>query len=127
MSKRQTNKTGRHRFHVLCVSASAICFAAACGRGPEFAVTNRSIGNVDDVRLEHSGGTEVIGSLTPGETKSIRINPRGESHLKIDFRDAQGSVREQVIDVYFERGYRGKLSLYIEQDLRVTWTGRLEP
>ena len=29
------------------------------------------------------------------------------------------------MDTYFERGYKGKLNVYIEDDLSVTWAGRL--
>lgn len=101
--------------------------AVGCSRGPRFTVVNRSAVVLDDVRLEYSGGSAPIGRLSPGETRSVRITPRGESGLQIGFRDPGGVVHEQKVDVYFETGYRGTLEIAIDQDLNVTWSGTLRP
>jgi hypothetical protein len=112
------------RIVIACLAAVA---ASACSRGPDIAVMNRGTAAITDVRFEYSGGSASVGTLAAGETKEWRVSSSGQSPLTLRFRDPSGRPREQLIDVYFEAGYRGKLTVWIDSDFRVTWQGTLRP
>lgn len=80
-----------------------------------------------NVEIHFSGGSLRIPKLQPRAKYKAKINPKGESHLTVDFADASGGQHVQPIDVYFESGYQGKVEIKIDGSSNVTWQSVITP
>jgi hypothetical protein len=75
-----------------------------------------------------SPGSYPLGDLAPGASVSATVVPLTESHLEIEFTDANGNMKLLNAGGYFEAGYRGTIRITIkndaiyENDQRVIWT-----
>jgi len=60
----------------------------------------------------------------------MTVHPTGESHLEIEFTDADGQAKRLDAGGYFEPGYRGTIDISIkdgviqknEQQIRLRWS-----
>lgn len=89
--------------------------------GVNISVTNETGAEIVDVEIRFAGGRESRPRLQSGASFATRVRSRGESDLKIEFRDAAGQPHSQPIDVYFERGYRGTITIRIRPDGTALW------
>jgi hypothetical protein len=55
-----------------------------------------------------------LGDMPPGGTTQMRFYPVVESHLKIEFIDADGQTNRLDASVYFKRGYRGTIDISVK-------------
>jgi len=71
-----------------------------------------------------------LGDIPPGATAHATVHPTGESHLEIEFTDADGQAKRLDAGGYFEPGYRGTIDISIkdgviqknEQQIRLRWS-----
>ena len=62
-----------------------------------------------------TGAEYPVGDLGPGEAKTVRVNPRGESSAVLRY-DRQGTVSEMAVDCYMESNYVGTLGADVTPD-----------
>ena len=98
---------------------TVICAAAlvACSSDTGVEVSNRSSMPLHDVRVTGSGFAQsVAATLAPGETRIVRVRPKGESGLGISF--VAGSRRVAHAEKgYFEGNGFYSVKVVVQQDL----------
>ena len=109
------------------VALTAVVVAVACSAGPSATVVNGSGATLTNVRVQCTGGEATLGTLEPGETRSAIMLARGESSAVLVFTDTAGVVHTQELDVYFENGYKGSLTIRIAPDLQVSVENKIRP
>lgn len=87
----------------------AIILAAFVLRAPGVTVTVRNSSNATfhDVQVHVTGTSHGLGDIASGASGKCTLRPRGESHVEITYRLADGTTKHHTIDCYFESGYRG--------------------
>ena len=75
-------------------------------QGVTVSIHNSGSMDIKDVVVHVTGQSYKIGDVSAGATKSCRVNPRGESDVKICYSLSDGSKRHHTIDCYIEPGYR---------------------
>lgn len=78
--------------------------------GVKAVVTNTGTTAMRNVRVEVTGGAYPIGDLQPGEKRSVRVRPKGESHIVLRYADPDGATHAVDVDCYFESGYSGSIA-----------------
>ncbi len=89
--------------------------------GVNVSVQNETGAEIADVAIRFTGGSALKPRLPAGAIFATRVRSRGESDLTVEFKDAAGRPHSQLIDVYFERGYRGTIAIHIRPDGTVRW------
>jgi hypothetical protein len=74
--------------------------------GLRVTVKNVSDQTLNTVVVHVTGAAYSLGDIAPGETKSVRVSPTGESHVEIEH--AEGRF---IVNTYFESGYRGHIDV----------------
>lgn len=101
--------------------AIALLVAAAVGfhflnRGIKVRVRNSDTRTLRSVVVHVTGSSYPIGDLETGAVRSVRVTPKGESHVEISFQDEAGKTRTLVAGCYFESGYRGTVAAEIDSE-----------
>lgn len=107
----------------LC-GALLVLLLTACSAGTPIQVTNRSTIPLHEVAVSGSGfSTPVATILPPGETRTVRVDPQGESGVAVSFRagDRKFSLPEQG---YFEGNglYAVKVAVLVDYSVSVDGT-----
>lgn len=98
---------------VIIVSAAGVAALVASG-GVDVVVQNKGLETISDVKVHVTGNSYLIGSLAPGQAQWIRVTPKGESHVEIEFVDTSRNAQRVVADCYFEkRHYKGTITVDI--------------
>jgi hypothetical protein len=88
----------------------------ACSRpGIELTLTNVGDVTLDSVVVHTTGFTYPIGALSPSASRTLLVNATGESHVEVEHGPASAR-RRLVLDVYFERNYRGSIDARLRSD-----------
>lgn len=108
----------RHRFTVLglliAIALVGLC-VSVLSTGVQVTVTNLGPDPSSDAVVHVTGNAHPIGRLDVGASRTVRVRPRGESHVEIGFTDPQGKRSRLVVDCYFETNhYRGAIAVEIE-------------
>jgi hypothetical protein len=90
----------------ILIVIAVLFLAKASASGVAFTLTNVGTTTMESVTVQVTGRSYRLGDLTPGTSKTIRVNPAGESHIELVF----SGTRRLKIDCYFESGYRGKIT-----------------
>jgi len=57
-----------------------------------------------EVRVEYGGKQHDLGDVGPGRTRRVFVEPRGESHVSLEFIDAQNHPHKAIVIGYMEQG-----------------------
>jgi hypothetical protein len=103
-----------------------VCFGWAQYR-PGVTVTLKNAGRreITDVRIGFTGGVKSSRSVGPFRSFATRINPKGPSHLVVEFVDSCGNQHAAEADIYIEHNYRGAVDITVSEDGGVTWKENL--
>jgi hypothetical protein len=82
--------------------------------GIRISVENTGTMTLKSVVLHVTGASYQLGDISPGDSASTRVNPIGESHLEVEFVDADGQTQRLNAGGYFESGYRGAIRVEIK-------------
>lgn len=85
-------------------------------------ITNNTDSPLTQIAITYTGGVVRIAELKPKTSSGRRVNPRGESHLVVEWVDSLGHRHSQRVDVYFETNYRGRIDITVEPDNTIVWT-----
>ncbi len=94
--------------------------------GVEILLINDGNTSIKDISIKFTGGTKHVSELPAEAVYKVKINPEGESHLKIEFIDAGGKRHQEIIDIYFERNYRGRITIRVSSPGKVTWKNEIK-
>ncbi|HQR09046.1 MAG TPA: hypothetical protein PLN21_19645 [Gemmatales bacterium] len=96
--------------------ACVVVFAWMQTRGVWVTVINRGSDPITDVVVYVTGSQHSIGDLAKGESKTVRVLPKSESHVELGFLDHLGQPRRINAGGYFENGYRGTIEVELENN-----------
>lgn len=94
--------------------------------GVETVVRNSSPAPMRDVRVVVTGGSYRIGDIPPGESRSVRVKPSGDSSVRLEYTDA-GGARSVDLDCYIEAGYSGGISVDVANGAVVRKSEAIRP
>ena len=98
---------------VFILSAVGVAALVASG-GVSVVVQNKGLETISNVTVHVTGNSYLIGSLAPGQAQKIRVTPKGESHVEIEFVDIRHNQHRVVAECYFEkRHYKGTITVNI--------------
>jgi len=83
-------------------------------RGVLVTVRNSDARALRSVSVHVTGRAYVLGDLEPGATRSVRVNPTGESSVEIRFRDDSGKTKSLDAGGYIEAGYAGSMEVDVD-------------
>jgi hypothetical protein len=107
------------RLAILAISFSATMLSG-CTSGANLNIVNRSTTELTNVVVAGSRfTTQAIGSISAGAQRSVSLNVRSESALKLDF-DANGKHFTSGTQGYFESGSGTKVTAIVSPDFTVT-------
>jgi hypothetical protein len=101
----------RHLWVIAVVVIAMVTSVLIWTPGPKAVVTNTGTTAMRNVRVEVTGRAYPIGDLPPGESRSLRVRPTGESHIVLRYADTNGAAQAVRVDCYFESGYSGRISV----------------
>jgi hypothetical protein len=84
--------------------------------GVEFTLKNVGPEALRSVTVDVTGKSYAIGDLLPGRSKTVKVNPLGESHIGLRFREG----RVLTIDCYMEHDYGGRIEANVTSQAVVT-------
>jgi hypothetical protein len=105
---------------ILLVLVTAL--VTGCGASTPIEVTNKSSETIRNIRLSGPGFATTVADLAPGESSTVRVDPKGEAGLAMSF-DADTRHIESPEKGYFESGYY--VSATVQKDFKVSVDGRL--
>lgn len=98
---------------LIIVSTVGVAALVASG-GVSVVVQNKGLEIINNVKVHVTGNSYLIGSLAPGQAQKIRVTPKGESHVVIEFVDTSHNQHRIVAECYFEkRHYKGTITVDI--------------
>lgn len=86
-------------------------------RGVDVTVRNGGPSPLKNVVVQVTGNDHSIGDLAVGESRTVRVEPKGESHVELTFVDQRGQEQRLIVGGYFERGYQGTIEVELEHDV----------
>lgn len=96
-------------------------------RGVYVGVTNNTSDVIERVEIAYTGGVIHIASLPPKASQGSRINPTGESWVKLTWVDSSGKEHSHETTVYIEPHYTGSLEIVIEPNDTVSSIDKTRP
>jgi len=98
--------------------------------GVHVSIQNTGSQPLRSVVLFVTGTSYNLGDIPPRATAHATVHPTGESHLEIEFTDADGQAKRLDAGGYIEPGYRGTIDISIkdgviqknEQQIRLRWS-----
>ena len=100
------------------ILALLVTTLVGCSRGPVVSVTNRSTTAISNAVVSGPLFTNVIGTLRPGEERSVVVHPRRESHVRLTFEAGGQKVDSGGLE-YFEESSMYRVSLTVTTNLQV--------
>lgn len=92
--------------------------ATSCSRHPRVTVMNASADPLTNLVLSGSGFSEPLGSLAPGEQKTVEVRPSGDTGLAVTF-EAKGTTHAPPADGYFEASGLYRVRATVQPDFSV--------
>ncbi|MGI0490455.1 hypothetical protein ACN4EG_01475 [Alkalinema pantanalense CENA528] len=93
-------------------------FAGCRDRSTPVTIVNRSSAEITNVTAKGPGFTQPVGTIPPGQTRQISVQPSGEASLQLEF-DAQGKRHTSRPDGYFEGGGNYRVNATVAPDFSV--------
>src|SRR5207244_1731907 len=90
-----------------------IIAASACSRRQTVVVINDAENALTEVKVTYRGGETLFSTLEAHSRREGKMRTYGESHAVLNFRDWSGIEHRAPIDVYFESGYSGALTIRV--------------
>jgi len=103
-------------FLVLILLGSSACFLYV-RQGVKVRVRNVGSETLYSMLVHVTGNSYSIGDLTAATTASVRVEPTGESHVEVEFKDGKGKSKRLLVGGYFERfPYHGTISVDLDSE-----------
>lgn len=103
-------------FFLLCLVVLVVL--VSCSRHPRVTVVNEAADPLANLIISGSGFSESLGSLAPGEQKTVEVRPSADTGLALTF-DAKGTTRSPPPDGYFEASGLYRVTAKVQPDFSV--------
>ena len=87
--------------------------------GYSIAITNNTNKIIKELNLKYKSGEEIVNipvikgkEVWKGKIKTDKVN--GENQIILQYKDNKGTLYEYIIVPYLERGYSGKIKVFIK-------------
>lgn len=97
-----------------------------CGSRVEFSLRNNSNSSLDSVTVHVTGENYHIGSLPPHASTNIRVSPKSDSHIEIQYKK-DGVMYRRVIDCYLEPHCSGKVDATLHSNGEISYSSDIDP
>ncbi|HRZ78623.1 MAG TPA: hypothetical protein P5044_01335 [bacterium] len=78
-------------------------------------INNKSGSSIFDVEIRYCE-KNLIKEIQNGETIELKLNPSGEAHIEIKYKNNR-KEQKNIVYGYFEgKGYKGRISINIEEN-----------
>lgn len=81
-------------------------------------INNKSGSSIFDVEIRYCE-KGLIKEIQSGETIELKLNPSGEAHLEMKYKNSRKEQKNIVHGYFEERGYNGKISINIEEKAEI--------
>jgi hypothetical protein len=98
-------------FTVAVIGAAGLVWAF-WNRGVTIVLRNTDSAALVDVTIHVTGRDYPIGDMPAGATRTVLVDPTGESHIEISLQQA-GARGRLPVQCYFEAGYSGEIAIDI--------------
>lgn len=105
-------------FSTLPIFLLFLFVTTSCSRHPRVTVVNASSDPLTNLVLSGSGFSEPLGSLAPGEQKTIEVRPSADTGLAVSF-EAKGTTHAPPADGYFEASGLYRVRATVQPDFSV--------
>ena len=95
-----------------------LLFTVSCSRHPRVTVVNASAEPLANLLVSGSGFSEPLGTLAPGEKKTVEVTPSADTGLSLTF-DAKGTTHAPPADGYFEASGLYRVTATVRPDFSV--------
>ena len=103
-----------------CLVAAGVLFGLAgwlhFNRGLTVRIHNSDARTLRSLVVSVTGQAYPLGDLPPGSTVSVRVEPKGESGVAVEFQESAGNPKQLNAGGYYEWGYKGTVSLDIDAE-----------
>jgi hypothetical protein len=106
---------------------TVVATATLLRRGVTADIHNTGATPLLNLRVHVTGRAYPLGDLQPGQSRAVRVDPTGESHLTLAYTDPAGAPRSLTADCYFESGYRGRITVDIANGKVTRVDSRVHP
>ena len=130
--ERPTSERG-NRFAIGVVAGGAglllgaVAVALFLQRGVTVVVFNADSAELSDVTVHVTGNSYPVGPIRPGQWLSVPVRSKGESHVEVEFRDADGQRKRLSADCYFEGGYSGTVNVTLNREKVISTISNIDP
>ncbi len=90
----------------------------SCSRHPRVTVTNEAADPLDNLIVSGRGFSESLGTLAPGEQKSVEVRPSDDTGLTLTF-EVKGTTHSPPVDGYFEASGFYRIPATVRPDFSV--------
>jgi hypothetical protein len=90
----------------------------SCSRHPRVTVVNESTDPLANLLVSGSGFSEPLGTLAPGEKKTVEVTPSADTGLSLEF-EAKGAKHAPPADGYFEASGLYRVTATVRPDFSV--------
>jgi hypothetical protein len=116
----ESNEAGAmKRISIRLLLPLILLFTISCSRHPRVTVVNASADPLANLVISGSGFSEPLGTLAPGEKKTVEVTPSGDTGLALEF-EAKGATHAPPADGYFEASGLYRVKATARPDFSVT-------
>lgn len=112
------------RFSELLSVAAITLVVSSCSRGPLVTVRNQSGSTLSNMVVSGSGFSERVGSIPAGGEHRLRVHPRGETGVRLEF-DVGARHVDTGSQGYFEASGGYRITATVGTNLEVSVTSEL--
>jgi hypothetical protein len=112
---------------VVAAAAALLLFVIRHPSGLTAEITNTGVTPMRSIAVHVTGRSYPLGDLRPGESRRVRVDPAGESHLELAYTDPTGAPQSLTADCYFESGYRGQITVDVTNGKVTRVNSQFEP
>lgn len=106
------------RVSIRLVFPLTVLLTISCSRHPRVTVVNESTDPLANLVISGSGFSEPLGTLAPGEKKTVEVTPSADTGLALEF-EAKGAKHAPSADGYFEASGRYRVKAMVQPNFSV--------
>ena len=107
----------------LAATAIALSINRPLLSGMHLIVYNNSGGTINGVSIQYIGSSNEVDEINDGNRKRYSITPGGETDIRLQFQEQNGTHHEQIVHPYVEPAFGGTIVIEIKNDYSIISKG----